>query len=174
MEALRQFSPLKFTFLFIILILLQVLVCNNLLLFGVAVPFIFIYFIMALPLDTNLNLLMVLSFLLGFSVDLFSDTMGLNSMACLLLCVIKKPMFYAYMPKEDKFKSASPGITSMGWFNYLKYILSLSFIFCLIIFSLEFFSFSSFGRIILMAVSSTVFTVLLILATDSLCNNRKS
>lgn len=172
MEVSNSFSPLKYTLLFIILVLVQVLVCGNMLLFGVAVPFIFIFFILTLPLDTNLNLLMLSAFLLGLSVDLFSDTLGLNSMACLLLSILKKPLFYAYMPKEDKFKSARPGIASMGWVNYIKYVLSASAFFSLVVFGLEFFSFASVLRIILMAAASTLFTSVLIVAIDSLFNNR--
>lgn len=162
--------PLKYLLLFIVLVLVQVLVCNNVLLFGVAVPFIFIYFIIALPLDTNINILMLLSFLLGFFIDLFSDTLGLNSMTCLILSVVKKPVFYAYMPKEDKFITAVPSISVMGWVGYFKFILTLSAIYCFFLFGIELLSFASFGRIILMAVSSTILTLLLLIALDALFN----
>lgn len=170
MEVSNLTSPLKNVILFVVLILLQVLMCNNILLFGIAIPFIFIYFIIALPLNTSLNLLMTLAFLMGFLVDLFSDTLGLNSLACLLLAVFKKPIFYSYMPKEDKFISAVPCMSVMGVGNYLKFILTMSAIFCVLVFGIELFSFASFGRIAAMASSSTLFTLLLILATDALVN----
>lgn len=172
MEVSNIASPIKFTFLFVILILLQVLVCNNILLFGIAVPFLFIYFIIVLPLNVGINALMCLAFMMGFLVDLFSDTLGLNCMACLLLSVLKKPFFYAYMPKEDRLAVASPSISVMGWPNYLKYVLSLSGAFCLMIFGLELFSFASFGRIIAMAAASTFFTLLLVITADALFNSR--
>lgn len=172
MEASNQIPQLRYVLLFVILLLLQVIVCNNLLLFGVAVPFIFIYFIICLPLDVNLNVLMLSSFLLGFSVDIFSDTMGLNSMACLLLSVCKKPVFYAYLPKEDKFKNACPGIASMGWINYIKYLLTISAIFSLIVFGLEFFSFASFFRILAMTISSAILTVILLIGIDAIFGNK--
>lgn len=163
-------ASLKYLLLFIALVLVQVLVCNNVLLFGVAVPFIFIYFIIALPLDTNINILMLLAFLLGFFIDLFSDTLGLNSLSCLLLAVVKKPIFYAYMPREDKFISAVPSIAVMGWVSYLKYILTISAIYCFFLFGVELLSFASFGRIVLMGLSSTILTLLLIVALDALFN----
>lgn len=163
-------ASLRYVVLFIVLVLLQVLVCNNLLLFGVAVPFIYIYFIIVLPLDTSINLLMVLSFLLGFFIDLFSDTLGLNSIVCLLLAVVKKPVFYAYIPREDKFISAVPSIALMGWLDYLKFILTLSAIFCFLLFGIELFSFASLGRLVLMAVSSTILTLVLLVGLDALFN----
>lgn len=161
---------LKYLLLFIVLVLIQVLVCNNVLLFGVAVPFIFIYFILAFPLDTNINILMIIAFLLGFFIDLFSDTLGLNSMACLILAIARKPVFYAYMPREDKFISAVPSISLMGWVSFLKYILTISAIYCFLIFFIEMLSFASFGRMFIMALSSTILTMLLIVAIDALFN----
>lgn len=163
-------SPFRYLFLFIILVLVQVLICNNILLFGVAIPFIFIYFIITLPLNVNLNLLLILSFLLGFMVDLFSDTLGLCSMACLLLAAVRKPVFYAYISKEDKFLSAVPCISTMGWIAYLKFVLTLSAVFCFLVFGIELFSFASFGRIVAMASASTLLSLLVLLAVDALFN----
>lgn len=174
MEVNNVASPLKYTMLFIVLVLVQVLICNNILLFNVAIPFVFIYFIIVLSLNTGLNILMTLSFLLGFMVDLFSDTLGLNSLACIILSVVKKPVFYAYMPKEDKYINAIPSIESMGWPNYLKFVITMSAIFCILVFGIEFFSFASFGRIIVMASSSAVLTMILIMAVDALFNRTKS
>lgn len=170
MEISSIISPLKYVALFLVLILAQILICNNILLFGVAIPFVYIYFILVLPLNTNLNLLMILAFLMGLLIDLFSDTLGLNCLACLLLSVLKKPVFYAYMPHEDKFLSAIPSISTMGWFNYLKYILTLIAIFTIVIFGVEFFSFASFGRIMAMTASSLLFSLLVMLAVDALFN----
>lgn len=171
MEVSNILYPFKYILLFAVLVLAQVLVCNNILLFGVAIPFIYIYFIIVLPLNLNLNLLMVLAFILGLLVDLFSDTLGLNSLACLLLAVTKKPFFYAYMPKEDRFKTCTPDIQTMGWWNYLKFILTLCAVFCLVLFGVEFFSLASLVRILVMAGSSTLISILLLMATDALFNH---
>lgn len=163
-------NSVKNTILFIILVLMQVLVCNNILLFGVAVPMVFIYFIIFLPLGTNLNLFITLAFLLGFLVDLFSDTLGLNSLACIILAVVRRPVFYAYMPREDKNLDISPSILSMGWENYIKFILTLSAIFCFMIFAIEFISFTAFWRMILMTFTSALLTSLLLIGIDSIVN----
>lgn len=171
MDITNAAAPLRYTILVICMILAQVLVCNNILLFGVAIPFIYIFCILVLPLNYNLNLLMVLGFLLGFIVDIFSDTMGLNCLACLILCVVKKPLFYAYMSKDDKFVGAVPSIATMGWANYLKYTVSITAVFCILIFGIDLFSFASFGRILLMTFASTIFTLLLLVASDSLYNS---
>lgn len=173
MELSNTATPLRYLCLFIILLLAQVLICNNLLIFGVGIPFVFIYFIICLPLNTSLNVLMIISFLLGFLVDLFSDTLGLNCLACLILSVVKTPVFYAYLPRDDKYKDAAPSISSMGWPDFIKFALTISAIYSLLIFGIELFSFASFGRIIVMILASTVFTLLLLLAVDSLFNRTR-
>lgn len=173
MEIYKTATPLKFVFLFIALLLAQVLICNNILLFGVAVPFVYIYFILVLPLDTNPKLMMLLGFTLGFMVDVFCDTLGLNSLCCLILSVLRKPIFYAYIPREDKYLNAMPCISTMGWFNFVKYSLTASLTFCTFIFAIELFSFVSFGRIIVMILSSSLLSMFLILAIDSIFNRAK-
>lgn len=157
--------------LFISLVLVQVLVCNNILLFGVGVPMPFIYFIIALPLGLSLNLLLLVAFLMGFTVDLFSDTLGLNSMVCLLLAVLKKPVFYAYMPREDKNADLIPTLNTMGWESYIKFLITLSMIYCLLVFFIEFTSFAAFGRILVMSIVSALITMLLMLGIDTLASS---
>lgn len=164
---------LKSVIIFVVLVLLQVLICNNILLFGVGVPMIFIYFIFSLPISTSLNILITISFLLGFMIDLFSDTLGLNSLACIILAVARKPIFYAYMPREDKSNDMIPSILAMGWENYIKFALTLTALYCTVVFTIEFTSFAAFWRIVLMAVTSTILTTLLIIGIDSLSNSVK-
>lgn len=78
-------SILQFTLLFMVLVLAQVLVFNRLYLFNIAIPLAFIYFIMRLPVTMSLMWVLTLSFFTGLSVDIFSDTLGMNALACTLL-----------------------------------------------------------------------------------------
>ncbi|MFZ4059415.1 MAG: rod shape-determining protein MreD, partial [Ferruginibacter sp.] len=67
---------------FFLLILLQVLVFNNMHLNGYINPYVYVLFILLLPFETPQWLLLISAFLLGFGVDLFSDTMGMHTAAC--------------------------------------------------------------------------------------------
>ena len=156
--------------LFLLLILLQVLIFNHIMLFNVAVPFVFIYFIVRLPIGMSKSLLFTLSFLLGFLVDIFSDTPGLNSLACVLTAAAKDLVFYAYVTKDDKTKFIIPCITSIGWQDYLKYMVTLTAIFCLICFSIEFFSFANMMDILIFSLGSTFVTSLLNYGLDNIMN----
>ena len=66
--------------MFMALVLIQALMMNHIVMFNSAVCFIFIYFIIRLPINLSANLLLSLGFLTGLSVDMLSDTPGLNAL----------------------------------------------------------------------------------------------
>ncbi|MCM1153255.1 MAG: rod shape-determining protein MreD [Muribaculum sp.] len=154
--------------IFIVLVLLQVLIFNHIAVFNIAVPFVFILFIIRLPIALRLNWLYTFSFLLGLFVDIFSDTPGVNSLSCTLLAALKRPVFYAYVTRDDKTQDITPTITTLGWSTFSKYVLTMTAIFCLINFSIEYFSFASVKDIAIITGASTILSFLLIMAADSL------
>ena len=157
-----------FTLLFVILVALQVLICNHIAIFNVAVPIIFIYFIIRLPIALGKGALFTLSFFLGLTVDIFSDTPGVNALACTLLSGVKKPMFFAYVDKDDKTKEITPTVSTMGVAPYCKYLVTMVGIYCLLVFSIDFFSFANIKDIVILAASSCALTFVSILAIDCL------
>lgn len=159
---------ISYIFLFVILVLVQVLLMNHIVLFNCAVCFIFIYFLIKVPISLSTNWLLTLGFLLGLSVDILSDTPGLNALACTVLAVLKRPMFFAYEQHDDKKRNISPSLGTMGFFSYCKYLITLSAFYCLIVYFTEFINFSDVIVILIKAGSSTLFTFLVILAIDSL------
>ena len=161
-------SFISYILLFVILVLIQVLLMNHIVLFNSAVCLIFIYFLIKLPINLAPNLLLTLGFLLGLSVDILSDTPGLNALCCTILASLKKPVFYAYEQHDDQKRNVAPSIGTMGFLNFSKYIFSLSAIYCLLAFFVEYVNFTEVVQILIKAGGSTVFTFLVILAIDSL------
>ncbi len=154
--------------LLVCLVIVQVLVCNSIMLFNVAMAFVFIYVIIRLPMDLSVNWLLTWAFFSGLSVDIFSDTPGVNSLACTLLAMLKRPMLYAYVPRDDRTKNIVPSLMSLGFSVYGKYLLSMSCIYCLLAFTIEYFNFADVKEIVIMTVASSAFTFMLLLGIDSL------
>ena len=159
---------ISFTILFILLILFQVLLFNHIALFNIAFPIIFIYFIIRLPISLNLSFLFTLSFLTGFIIDVFSDTLGVNCLACTLLAALKRPAFYAYMDKDDKTKTLTPTIKTLGIVSYAKYLITMVALYCLIAFTIEYFSFADVKELVILVASSCLLSFLLLLGLDCL------
>lgn len=161
-------SIFSYILLFVILVLVQALLMNHIVLFSSAVCFIFIYFLIKLPINLSANLVLTLGFVLGLAVDMFSDTPGLNALCCTILASLKRPMFFAYEQHDDKNRNVAPSIGTMGFFNFSKYIFSMAAIYCLLAFFVEFIEFTDVVGILIKAGASTLFTFLVMLAIDSL------
>lgn len=155
----------------LILILAQVIVLNHVCLWGVAVPMAFIYVILRLPLTLHLNYVLTFSFLLGLIIDIFSDTQGMNALACTIIAVLRKPVLRLYVLREDELGDLMPSMRSLGSAAYIKYAVTMSLIYCVLIFAIE--AFSMFNILLLIAriVCSTVLTTLLLICIDCIVVN---
>ena len=81
-------TVIQFIALFAVLLLAQV-ICSKIVLFNVAMPVIFIYLIMRLPINLHINWTLTIAFLLGLVVDIFNNTQGMNALACTLLATMR-------------------------------------------------------------------------------------
>ena len=143
----------------LILILFQQLIFNNINLFGYVNPFIYILFIIYYPIKNNRILFICLSFCIGLTVDIFSDTLGLHSAACLVLTylrpvILKIAFGLAYIHQVIKFQN-------IDFKNRFVYLTLCTVLHNFIIFSLEIFNFLKFSYIIEKVFLTTLFTVFL-------------
>lgn len=158
----------KFTVLFILILLIQVLICNHISLFNVAIPIVFIYFIIRLPIAMGKGWLFTLSFLIGLCVDICSDTPGVNSLASTLLAAFKRPIYYAYVQRDDKTKNLIPSISSLGVATYCKFLVTIVGVYCLMAFTIEYFNFADVKEIVILSAASCALTFIILLAIDCL------
>ena len=165
-------TVLTFILLFIVLIPAQAVIFNNLILFNVALPLVFIYLIISLPITLSTNWAMTIGFVTGMVVDIFSDTAGINALACTMLAFVRKPVYHLYMSYDDDLSGFRPSIATMGPAAYMKYLLTMVFIYCFTVFTIEAFQFFNFRLLILRTIFSTMFTLIIIYAIDSLSFKR--
>lgn len=159
---------IRYTLMFVLLVVAQAVVFNHLILFGVAVPLVFLYLITSLPVTIGTNLSTLLGFLAGLSVDMFSDTPGLNALCCTVLAFIRKPVFHLYMSYDDDLAGNSPGSSTMGAPAFMKYILTMVMIYCVMMFTIEAFQLFNPELLIARILASTAYTFLLLYALDCL------
>ncbi len=149
---------------FFLLILLQVLVFNNLHIQGYINPYIYILFILLIPFETPQWLLLISAFLLGFGVDLFSDTMGMHAAASVFMAFCRPGILRMVYSSKDYEVGITPGISDLGFEWFLKYAIILVFLHHLVFFYLEVFTFNeffyTFGRVILSTITTVLFIIL--------------
>lgn len=152
---------------FVGLVLLQVLILNNVHIAGYATPFLYIYLILKFESDVPRNVLMLWAFFLGLSVDIFSDTPGMNASATVLLAFLR-PVFLRLFVPRDTLDSLIPSIRTMGGVPFLKYLIVSAFVHHAMLLAIEFFSFAHIGTLLLRMVASTLLTVTCIMAVEGI------
>lgn len=153
---------------FIVLVFVQVFLLKNIALYNISTPYPYILFILLLPFEIPNVLLFLLAFLLGLTIDAFYDTPGLHAAACVLLALVRVLFISVTVQKEGFDNEPEPTLSIMGFRWFLTYALILTFIHHTFLFLLEAFSFSEFIFILQRVVTSSIFTVFLMLITGLL------
>jgi rod shape-determining protein MreD len=153
---------------FIILVGLQVFILENINLRGYINPYLYIYFILLLPFETPGWLLLIASFLMGFSIDTFVGTMGIHTAASVLMA-FARPLIIKAIPSRKEFEPGmKPSISDLGFLWFFTYSLLLVFIHHFALFYLEVFSFTDFFNTLLRVLLSSIFTILLVIIAQYL------
>lgn len=153
---------------FVFLILFQVLILNNIQFSGYINPYFYIYFILLLPFETPRWLLLLSAFLLGLSLDAFTNTFGLNASACVLMAFARPFVISAISTGTEFMIGHSPSLKNQGmkWFAYYSIILVLVHHFAL--FYLEIFRFTEFFQTLFRVLLSSVFTLMIVFIAEYL------
>jgi len=145
---------------FLALVLLQVLVLNHLNLFGYLNPMVYIVWVVLFPIRKNQSVFLILSFLLGLSIDFFSDSGGINAAATLFIAFIRLPILKIVLKKTD-FDYLLFNLRAVSFGKAFLFITILTFIHHFIIFSLTYFSLNSFLIIISNTILTSIITIII-------------
>ena len=85
---------------FMVLVLVQILVLNNIQVSGYIVPHIYILFILLLPFETPRWLLLIAAFALGITVDLFTQTHGMHAAATVFIAFLRPWVLEMSAPRD--------------------------------------------------------------------------
>ncbi|EAR17014.1 MULTISPECIES: hypothetical protein [Robiginitalea] len=148
---------------FIALVLVQVLVFNRMNLFGYVNPMVYVLFLYWYPVRENRTTLVLAAFLLGFAVDLFSDTMALHTIAALTTAFLRYPLMRFVFGVNMEFQNFRlSNSTRVQQFTFLALLVVVHH---LVFFAFEIFSLSNLllilKRVVLTGLSTFVFSVLL-------------
>ncbi|MEI6753224.1 MAG: rod shape-determining protein MreD [Paludibacter sp.] len=152
---------------FIILVLVQVLVLNNIQLLGFINPYIYILFILSLPVRMPRWAALLLAFVLGLTIDIFSNTPGMHAFASVLVAFSRNAVINLFI-SIDEGNNPTPSFYTFSVGTYVKYVVFMVVIHHFTLFFLEAFSFAHFWLILAKIILSSAITILLILGVQSL------
>ena len=144
---------------FVLLLLVQVVICNHIDLFGYIDPYIYIIFIFLFPIRDERLILLLVSFLLGMLVDLFSDSGGVHAAAAVCLAYARPVLLKTSFGMLYEHHSIKFSTTDIG--SLITYISLGTVIHHLILFSLEIFNISNILLILQKTLFSSLFTIIL-------------
>ncbi|GAB2693453.1 rod shape-determining protein MreD [Mucilaginibacter koreensis] len=158
---------------FVVLVFLQVFLLQNITLYNLTTPYLYILFILLLPFETPNVLLFLLSFLMGLTIDMFYNTPGLHAAACTLLAFVRVTFISITVQKEGFDNEPDPTLSNMGFRWFFTYSLVLILFHHFALFNLEVFRFSEIQYTLIRFLLSSVFTLFLVLITSFLFYRRK-
>src|SRR5438128_2469682 len=107
---------------FIVLMLLQALVIDHIDLGnGWVVPYLYIFFILALPIELPTWAVLLIGAFTGLVMDLFSSTPGMHMSACVLMAFARSYVLRALAPREGYPSNTRPTVNDMGMAWFITY-----------------------------------------------------
>jgi cell shape-determining protein MreD len=170
-------SPLiKNIFRFTIIMAIQVFVLNdvwlkgNTTLMGISLfkPYIYLLFILMLPVQLNKNLTLVIALLVGIVMDIFSQTYGLHASACLLVAFFRPYLLQIVMQQniKDTNKMTTPSLSKLGFKSFFVYVGALVIVFSFYFYLIREFVYPHTVHFLVNTIFTSFTTILLIILSQ--------
>ena len=156
---------------FTLLILAQVLVFNKLNFFGFINPMIYILFVYWYPIKENRTTFLIISFILGFLIDIFSDTLAINTAATTAIAYLRPAIMRFVFGVNYEFQSFKlNNSTKAQQFTFLTLLILIHHV---VFFTLEVFSFTNSLLIVQKTFTVGITSLVLCLLFSTLFSTEK-
>ncbi len=164
---------LKILGMYALLVVVQVLVFNNIKIssYGIT-PMFYVLFVLSVPFEVPNWLQLFFAFVLGYSVDMFADTPGLNTAASVFMAFMRPVMLNMLSPRDGYESGLFPYATYMGMPWYLRYCVPLILAHHLSYFLIDSIGFFSFTQIALKVLFTSAVTILFVILTQFLITKK--
>lgn len=162
-----SFLNIPFLVRVLVVVLLQALFFNNLTLFNIAKPFFYILLILYLPIMTTRWLSLVIAFIIGFSVDIFYNSYGIQSAACVFVAYYRDFILHNILGvNATDNEGKEPHLQELGLSAFMVYTSIFTVLHHGLVFLLDAFSFSNFLFLIFKVLINSFFTILMIMMIE--------
>lgn len=158
----------KYSVQFIVLVMAQLLIFNNIEFSGFVNPYVYVLFILLLPFGFPGILLLIFAFATGFIMDIFSGTPGVHSTATVLMAFLRPAVARIVAPGEGYLAGPDPRILYYGLAWFVKYTALLVIVHHFTLFYLEMLSMDNFFATFLRALASAAFSIIIIILSQFL------
>lgn len=159
-------SVLQYTFGVIICLAIQILLLRNLVFFDYAFCFLYVGAVLVLPPELDKSLLLLIGFLVGITVDVFMNTLGLHAAATTLVVYLRS-FLVARLERSGGEPIVFFSLRKMGFGPFVYLFFPLVFIHSASLFLIDTNSLVLILHTVVRIVASSIFTMLGILLWQS-------
>ena len=148
---------------FLFFSLLQGLIFNNFDFFDIYDPYVCLVFIITFPIKVNKITFMMISFIFGFTLDLYSNSLGINTVACLSVAFLRSYILnfvFGSFYDPHGIKLIKNYVLESTFSQKFLYITTIILIHHLILFSLEVFSFQFISLILFKTLITSLISLI--------------
>lgn len=152
---------------YIIVMLLQVLLFDQLQLWGVCHPYIYILCLLMMPINLPNIVEMLVGALVGLVMDVFCNSLGVHMAACILIMFIRPYLIGSIVNDKDRLKEQM-SLRAIGMEQLFRYVLTMVLIHHLTVFLLAAWSWQHMGFVQLETIVSGIITTVVIIGYNIL------
>ncbi|HYQ58333.1 MAG TPA: rod shape-determining protein MreD [Draconibacterium sp.] len=156
---------IKYMTMFAVLVFTQVLFLNQVQISGYINPYIYILFIMLLPLNAPRYVLLLGGFLIGITIDVFSNTLGIHAAASVFIAFLR-PLVIATITDREEEMADYPGLIQNGFVWFLSYTSLMVILHHTAFFFIEVFTFSNLFQTLYRILLSSLFSIFVIVLSQ--------
>ena len=152
---------------YILVMLLQVLLFDQLQLWGACHPYIYVLCLLMMPITLPHSVDMVIGAIVGLIMDIFCNSLGVHTASCILLMFIRPYIIGGIVSDKDRLNEQI-SIRSLGMEAMVKYVVILVVIHHLTVFLLAAWSWHHIGFVLLETLVSSFITFAVIIGYNAL------
>lgn len=152
---------------YIVVMLLQVLLFDQLQLWGVCHPYIYVLCLLMMPITLPHSVDMLIGAVVGGIMDVFCNSLGIHMAGCILIMFIRPYLLGIIVSDKDRLNEQI-GLHSIGMEALIKYVAILVVLHHFTVFTLAAWSWHHIGFVLLETLVSSIVTIFIIIGYNAL------
>jgi rod shape-determining protein MreD len=152
---------------YVVVMLLQVLLFDQLQLLGICHPYIYILCLLMMPITLPHSADMIIGAVAGLIMDIFCNSLGIHMASCILIMFIRPYLIGSIVNDKDRLNEQI-SLRAIGLEALLKYVIILVLLHHLTLFSLAAWSWHHIGFVLLETIVSSAITIAVIIGYNIL------
>ena len=152
---------------YIVVMLLQVLLFDQLQLWGVCHPYIYVLCLLMMPITLPHSMDMMIGAAIGLVMDVFCNSLGIHMAACVLLMLIRPYLLGVIVNDKDRLNEQI-NLRTIGWEALIRYTVILVLVHHLTTFTLAAWNWNYIGFVLIETAVSSAVTILVVLGYNAL------